>query len=317
MVVFESGTAAARCAIAMQRAIERHNASGGPHLGVRVGLHVGEPIRDEDDYFGSSVVVAKRLCDAAKSGQILASSLLRGLVASRSGFVFTPVRDIPLKGMHEPVTAFEVEWVQPKPPGPAPIASGGALVGRGVQLDRLDAELTQVLADRHRVVLVVGEAGVGKTRLASEFVTRHREDVVALSARAYPLGATASLGLWVEALERGLRSFAPAEVLELCGAHVEDLAALIPSVRAAWSDSDARPAPGPEPSRIRLLVALASLLDRLSRRSTVIVTLDDVHLGDGSSWEAINYLTRNLVDSPSAGAAHRPSQRAGRAPGGQ
>ena len=209
MVVFESGTAAARCAIAMQRAIERHNASGGPHLGVRVGLHVGEPIRDEDDYFGSSVVVAKRLCDAAKSGQILASSLLRGLVASRSGFVFTPVGDIPLKGMHEPVTAFEVEWIQPQPSVPAPTASGGALVGRGVQLDRLDAELTQVLADRHRVVLVVGEAGVGKTRLAAEFVARHRENVVALSARAYPLGATASLGLWVEALERGLRSFAP------------------------------------------------------------------------------------------------------------
>ncbi len=63
MVVFDSAVAASRCAISMQRAIERHNGAGGSQLGVRVGIHVGEPIRDEDDYFGAAVVVAKRLCD--------------------------------------------------------------------------------------------------------------------------------------------------------------------------------------------------------------------------------------------------------------
>ena len=46
-------------------------------LSVRIGLHVGEPIRDEDDYFGTSVVVAKRLCDRAEGGQIIASELVR------------------------------------------------------------------------------------------------------------------------------------------------------------------------------------------------------------------------------------------------
>ena len=45
---------------------------------VRVGLNVGEPIREEDDYFGTPVVVAKRLCDVADGGQILASDLVRG-----------------------------------------------------------------------------------------------------------------------------------------------------------------------------------------------------------------------------------------------
>jgi ATP/maltotriose-dependent transcriptional regulator MalT len=171
-----------------------------------------------------------------------------------------------------------------------------SLIGRGAELDRLDAELTIVVEGRLRVVLLLGEAGMGKTRLASEFVARHRDAVVALSARAYPLGATASLGLWVEALERGLRSFSPEDVLELCGGHADDLAALLPSVRAAASSLEVGRA-STDPPRIRLLGALVSLLDRLSQRSAVVIILDDVHLGDGSSWEALNYLTRNLVDS--------------------
>ncbi len=293
MVVFESAAAASRCAIAMQRAIERDGSGPGPRLGVRIGLHVGEPARDEDDFFGAAVVVAKRLCDAASPGQILVSDLVRGLVAPKSGFVFTPVADVPLKGMDDQVAAFALDWRQPERSGSAPVAPRGSFIGRDPQLDRLEAELADATRGRLRVVLVLGEAGVGKTRLTSEFVRRHRDGLVALSARAYPLGATASLGLWVEALEPTLRTFSPTEVTELCGGHLEDLAALLPSARAAWG----RSAPV-EPPRIRLLGALARLLEELARPSAVVVTLDDVHLADGSSWEALNYLARNLVDSP-------------------
>ncbi len=198
--------------------------------------------------------------------------------------------------MDEAVTALEDDRRQAQPTGSARHAQRGGLIGRGPELERLDAELTEVVEGRLRVVLLLGEAGMGKTRLVSEFITRHRETLVALSARAYPLGATASLGLWVEALERSLRSFSPEEVLELCGGHVEDLASLLPSVRAASSRRQSGRA-SIEPPQIRLLGALVSLLDRLSHRSVVVITLDDVHLGDGSSWEALNYLTRNLVDS--------------------
>ena len=167
-----------------------------------------------------------------------------------------------------------------------------ALVGRGSHLDRLESELAEAEGRHARLVLLTGEAGAGKTRLASEFLRLHRDQVISLSARAYPLGVTASLGLWVEALERLLRTFGDEELLELCGGHVEDLAALLPSVFAA-----ARIQPQGERPRIRLLGALAHLLQRLAERATVVVTLDDVHLADGSSWEALNYLSRNLTDA--------------------
>jgi DNA-binding CsgD family transcriptional regulator len=67
-------------------------------------------------------------------------------------------------------------------------------------------------------------------------------------------------------------------------------------VRAALTPLGAASA-AVDPPRIRVLSALAHLLARLADRCPVVVTLDDVHLGDGSSWEALNYLTRNLVDS--------------------
>ena len=93
------------------------------------------------------------------------------------------------------------------------------------------------------------------------------------------------------------------------GARSSDLAALLPSVSAA-----AKAQPAGERPRIRLLSALASLLERMSERSTLVVTLDDVHLADGSSWEALNYLSRNLADSRllillAAGRASWPSTR--------
>jgi DNA-binding CsgD family transcriptional regulator len=183
----------------------------------------------------------------------------------------------------------QAEGVQEKA---RPIGRGVPFVGRETQLGWLAAEMDEAAGHRLRVALLLGDAGVGKTRLASEFVARQEDRVLARSARAYPLGATASLGLWVEALERRLRTFSQEELLELCAGHVEDLAALLPSVSAA-----ARIDSYGERPRIRLLGALARLLQDLTERCPVVVTLDDVHLADGSSWEALNFLSRNLVDS--------------------
>src|SRR5205807_3042307 len=91
MVAFTSVVQALRGAVATQQGVDRHNRRHPEMpIEVRVGLHVGEPIRDEADYFGTPVVVAKRLCDAAAGGQILASTLVQDLVGHRGGFAFSP-----------------------------------------------------------------------------------------------------------------------------------------------------------------------------------------------------------------------------------
>ena len=203
MVVFDSAVDAVESAIEMQRSIARYNGGRGDDaLTVRIGLHVGEPIQDEDDYFGTPVVTAKRLCDAAAGTQILVSDLVRGLVAGRASFTFRELGSIRLKGIAEPILAFTAEWkpaaVVLHADGDAPDPRSMPLVGRTTQLSGLDAELGQARVSGLRAVLLVGEPGVGKTRLVRELLARHRDDAIALTARAYPLGTTSSLGLWVE-----------------------------------------------------------------------------------------------------------------------
>jgi len=72
MVAFPSAAAAVRCAVAMQQAARRR--VGGERLVIRVGLNAGEALREETDYFGTPVVVARRLCAARRVGRSSAPS---------------------------------------------------------------------------------------------------------------------------------------------------------------------------------------------------------------------------------------------------
>jgi ATP/maltotriose-dependent transcriptional regulator MalT len=142
-----------------------------------------------------------------------------------------------------------------------------------------------------RCVLLVGEAGVGKTRLATEFVARARPRPLVLSARGYLFGGSASFGLWAEALEGYLRTVPAEEVVTVCGGFLDDLAGLLRSVAVVRGSVPER-----EPPQLQLLQALAVALSNLARQNPVIVVLDDVHLADSSSWEALSYLVHNLPE---------------------
>lgn len=134
---------------------------------------------------------------------------------------------------------------------------------------------------------------MGKTRLAREWLGRHPRQVLGLTARAYPLGSTAAFGLWAEALERHLQQLTPGEVTEVCGGYLDDLAVLLHSVAEARGR-----APDREPPRLRLLEGLGRVVGNLVDQRPVVVLLDDVHLADSSSWEALQHLVRNLDNRP-------------------
>jgi class 3 adenylate cyclase len=106
MVIFAEAADSVDCAAAMQRAV----ADDADRLGLRVGLHVGELLREEDDYFGTTVIVASRLCDAAKSGQILASAMLAEITGEDPKTTQRPIGAIELKGLGLPVESCELLW---------------------------------------------------------------------------------------------------------------------------------------------------------------------------------------------------------------
>ncbi len=165
------------------------------------------------------------------------------------------------------------------------------LVGRKSELTELGRALQQAAAAEFRIVLLLSEAGIGKTRVVREFMARRRAAVVALSARAHALGHTAPFGIWSEALESYLRERSPNEIRELCGGFLDDLAALFHSIAAVRGTADR------EPSRRRLLAGLATVLSNISQRMPIVIFLDDAHLADVSSLEALGYLANTMTAS--------------------
>jgi class 3 adenylate cyclase len=106
MASFASVTKAMDCAIALQRAFAAHE---GEPLAVRVGLNAGEPIEEDGDLFGSTVIMASRIATKAGAGEILIPEPLRHLLSGKS-YVYTDRGETLLKGFEDAVRLYEVRW---------------------------------------------------------------------------------------------------------------------------------------------------------------------------------------------------------------
>jgi DNA-binding CsgD family transcriptional regulator len=164
-------------------------------------------------------------------------------------------------------------------------------VGRAAELAGIEQEWHNSAAGQFRCVLLLGEPGIGKTRLADESVARCASGATVLRAHARPLSGTSAFGVWAEALERHLRDWRPQEIADLCGHHLDDLAGLVHSVAVARGL-----APRREPPRPRLLGAISRLVANLAERGPLILLLDDLHQADPSSWDALAYLSQAIPD---------------------
>ncbi len=309
MVVFASALDALACAIAMLQAVnlfnQRHDE--GHRLQVRVGLHVGEPIREEQDYFGMSVVVAKRLCERAMGGQILASDLVRRLVGSRGGHSFHDLGLLTLKGVAEAISAFEVIWktaaedmLTPVPLPPL-LTTGerSAFVGRERELMCLGEEWVRARTGERRLVLLTGEPGIGKTRLASEIaVSAHAEGATVIFGHADEY-ATFPCQPFVEAL-RYYVSLCPVEKLQAQVGEVgSELAALVPEVADHLHDMLERPAPDLAGNAShRVFDAVTAFLSEMSKDSPVVLILDDLQWADELTPLLLRHIMRSSMQSP-------------------
>jgi class 3 adenylate cyclase/pimeloyl-ACP methyl ester carboxylesterase len=125
MASFGSVTKAVECAIALQRAFDERNTTPGVRfqpdrggagrstpvepLHIRVGLNAGEPIEEDGDLFGATVILAARIAAKAEGGEILVANAVRELCSGK-GFLFADRGEFVAKGFEEPVRVFEVRW---------------------------------------------------------------------------------------------------------------------------------------------------------------------------------------------------------------
>jgi class 3 adenylate cyclase len=115
MTAFSSAHAGVRCAIELQRAIAE--ADTDPPLRVRVGLHSGFVIADQDgsrtDFFGRGVVLAARIADSARGGEILVSGELKSFTESDPTLAFEPRGERVFKGLSGAHEVYAVRWEEP------------------------------------------------------------------------------------------------------------------------------------------------------------------------------------------------------------
>src|SRR5438093_5868803 len=112
MASFVSAASAVRCAIQIQRELEKQAQKNSEHaLKVRVGAAVGEPVEQHNDLFGSTVQWAARICAHAQPEQILVSNAIAELCLGK-GLLFEDLGEVSLKGFGSPVRAHAAAWRQ-------------------------------------------------------------------------------------------------------------------------------------------------------------------------------------------------------------
>jgi class 3 adenylate cyclase len=109
MVAFQSAGKALACASAIQTALAERNGSAEEPVKVRMGLHVGEVIKEGEDFFGRNVIMAARVAAQASGGEILASSVVKALL-SGSDVTWGEKRTLELKGLSGEHEIWAVEW---------------------------------------------------------------------------------------------------------------------------------------------------------------------------------------------------------------
>src|SRR2546429_674963 len=166
------------------------------------------------------------------------------------------------------------------------------LVGRAAAFRQLVASFQQVRRGQPQAVLLVGEAGIGKTRLASEFVAWARaQGAEVLSGQAFEMGGRLPYQPLIEAVRPRLEEEnAPEDLLD--NLWLAELSRILPELRVRYSDLPA-PTQDELAAKVRLFEAVARLVDALAQRGPLVLLLDDLHWVDGASLDLVRYLGRH------------------------
>jgi len=272
----------------------------GLEFAVRIGVNTGQvlvrPGKEavEEQVEGQEVALAKRLEEHARPGQILVGEETYELV--RDAIHTTEQVTLKLNGFREPKKAWRLGEVYRGRPGRIPHLTV-PLVGRQHELTLLKDLFQWLEAEKSRqLVTLLGEAGVGKTRLAEEFVRGLGDQVTAL--RGHCLSYGEGVTFWpIKEIVRKAVGIKEAETTaagseqqlaklskglsELLSGDDRDREALTTVKQVLGIGGEEAPSPADTP------VALARLLENLARRKPLVLLIDDLHLADAALLDVL------------------------------
>ena len=181
---------------------------------------------------------------------------------------------------------------------PAPERAPAAFVGRERELAELVGGLDDALGGRGRLFLLVGEPGIGKSRLAEELVARARErGGLVLVGRCWEAGGAPAYWPWVQSLRAYVRAVRPEALGAQLGRGAADVAQLLPELRDVVSDLPPSPPAESEGARFRLFDSLTAFLKRVAAAQPLVLVLDDLHAADEPSLLLLQFVAREIGES--------------------
>lgn len=172
-------------------------------------------------------------------------------------------------------------------------------VGRQAELAALSPALRDALAGAGRVVLLAGEPGIGKTRLAEELAGyAAQQGASVLWGRCSEWEGAPSYWPWIQMLRVLLDGHGNAALLSRLGDAGADVAQLLPELRASGLELPELPPQDPEQARFRLFDAVTRLLRAAAADKPRVIVLDDLHWADAPSLLLLQFLAEHLGDAP-------------------
>ena len=305
---------AVRCALGMLTAIEEINlAHPSLDLAVRIGITTGEalvrlgPDQRSEGVVGDVVNTASRLEGVAPAGGVVVGEAT--FRATRRLFDYQELAPVKVKGKADPVPVWRLEGARSRTGIEAVRRAGTPFVGRQVELDLLKGLFEQTLADRVvRLVTVVGEPGVGKSRFVAELgasVDDRPKLVIWRQGRCLPYGDGITfwaLGEIVKAQAGILESDPSSEVSAKLEAAVADLLA-DPSERG-WLRERLAPLvgiAGPDAvkaERAELFAAWQRFVEAIAASHPLVLVVEDLHWADQAMLEFLEHLVERSADLP-------------------
>ena len=282
-----------------------------PGLHVRVGIHSGYVVTHviEADFSsiyeagGPAVHLVKRFESAAQAGQILVSESCQNLSAGLVTFKALPPKR--MEGFTAPVPCHELVEISGLTRWRARSTKGlSSFVGRDEQISQLQ-RLAQQVGPAGQIAALVGTAGIGKSRLAHEFVESLRQkDWQVLEAEANPLEQAVPYALLKKLLQSALQAgnLGPADIVSAGADGASAYADLWPSALCSvldqpvsdprWSDLE------PLLRRRAIVEAVRGALDRVVSTRPTVLLLEDLHWFDGQSETVVEALMSLAASRP-------------------
>jgi len=302
---------AVRAALDMQQAAAEFEpiarAQLGAPLRIRIGIHCGPVVAgilgtDEQAAYtviGETVNLAARLEALARPGSLLISS--RVYQQTQGLFNFQAMGMTQIKGVAEPMAVYEAVGTRSEPLPMRGVAGVTAiLLGRDAELDQLCALMTAFLDDRHgRLVVIQGEAGLGKSRLVSEWLSTASPDQVTIwHGCGLPYAQGVGYGIF-RSLLQNVRLAHPPDA-EWDAQVSPDLRPFLQQMVGALEPEESAVSRGLEPGRIKQLTVLAlrEWVVGEARQRPVVLVLEDFHWADDLSRDALQSLIDVIHEAP-------------------